>query len=310
MQKQDDFHLAKLPWAGLLLGLLIFLCVPGPASAGERVLVDGAGRTVQVPDDPKRVVALAPSITEIIFALGQEKRLSGVTRFSDYPEAAVRLPKVGSYVHLDLERIAALNPDLCVAVKDGNPIRVVRRLEELGIPVFAVDPRDLETVMAAIGRIGVLLHVEDRADALIRDMAGRIDQVRRRASRAAHRPGVFFQIGIQPIVAAGTDTFIHELIETAGGRNLTAGDVPYPRLSREQVLALAPEVIIVTSMARGDAFKKMKAEWERWSDLPAARLGRVHLVDSNFFDRPTSRMVTGLELLFDLIHPELNEQGE
>ncbi len=294
-----------------LIAIFFWGLIGGPATetAGKEI-VDQAGRRIAVPDDPRRVVALAPSITEIVFALGQEGRLSGVTRFSDYPEAAARLPKVGSYVHLDLERIAALAPDLCIAVKDGNPIEVVRRLESLGIPVFAVDPRNLDTVLTAIERIGVLLNASARAEALTREMAGRIERVRRRATGAAHRPGVFFQIGIQPIVAVGTDTFIHELIETAGGRNLTAGEVPYPRLSREQVLALAPELIIVTSMARGDVFKKMKAEWERWPDLPAARDGRIHLVDSNLFDRPTPRMVTGLELLFGLIHPDLNRSGD
>ncbi len=281
-----------------------------PPDGAARRMTDGAGRTVSVPDNPRRVVALAPSITEIVFALGEDDRLAGVTRFSDYPEAASRLPKVGSYVHLDLERIAALAPDLCIAVKDGNPIEVVRRLEGLEIPVFAVDPRNLDTVMTAIEQIGALLNAGDRAEALTREMGGRIDRVRRRAAGAAHRPGVFFQIGIQPIVAVGTDTFIHELIETAGGRNLTVGEVPYPRLSREQVLALAPEVIIVTSMARGDAFKAMMREWERWTDLPAAREGRIHLVDSNLFDRPTPRMVTGLELLFGLIHPDLNRPGD
>jgi iron complex transport system substrate-binding protein len=296
-------------WALAISTAWTLAAFAGPPNETARRMTDGAGRTVRVPDDPLRVVALAPSITEIVFALGEERRLAGVTRFSDYPEAATRLPKVGSYVHLDLERIAALNPDLCIAVKDGNPIEVIRRLEGLGIPVFAVDPRDLKTVMAAIGRIGVLFGAEDRAAVLVRDMAGRIDRVRRRAAQAERRPGVFFQIGIQPIVAVGTETFIHELIETAGGRNLTEGDVPYPRMSREQVLALAPDVIIVTSMARGDAFKKMKAEWERWADLPAARWGRIHLVDSNLFDRPTPRMVSGLELLFRLIHPEMNDSG-
>jgi iron complex transport system substrate-binding protein len=294
----------------LSLCLLCGFLAPCAALAEERILTDQTGRPVPVPDDPKRVVALAPSITEIVFALGRGNLLAGVTRFSDYPEAAGRLPKVGSYVHLDLERIAALNPDLCIAVKDGNPIEGIRRLEEIGIPVFAVDPRNLKTVTEAIYRIGILLQAGDRAEELVRDMNRRIDRIRRRAAESPRRPGVFFQIGIQPIVAVGTGTFLHELIETAGGRNLSAGEVPYPRFSREQVLALAPEVILVTSMERGETFKQMKAEWERWPDLPAVRQGRVHLVDSDLFDRPAPRMVAGLELLFDLIHPDAAEKRE
>jgi len=285
----------------LLLGIISAFAV----KAGAKERIDQTGRSITVPDHPRRVVSLAPSITEIVFALDRGGRLAGATRFSDYPAAARKLPKVGSYVHLDLERITSLGPDLCIAVKDGNPIEVIRRLEGLGIPVFAVDPRNLVSVMTAIAQIGGLLNAGDRADALVRDMEDRIGRIHRRAQAASHRPGVFFQIGIQPIVAVGTDTFIHELIETAGGRNLTAGEVPYPRLSREQVLALAPEVILITSMARGETFTRMKAEWARWTDLPAVRQGRIHLVDSNLFDRPAPRMVAGLELLFELIHPDL-----
>ena len=117
----------------LLVGLL---CIASTAFADPRVLIDPVGRRVEVPTDPQRVVALAPSITEIVFALEQDKRLVGVTRFSDYPKAAKKLPKVGSYIYLDVERIAALRPDICIGIKDGNPIAAVERLEAFGIPFF------------------------------------------------------------------------------------------------------------------------------------------------------------------------------
>lgn len=126
-------------------------------------------------------------------------------------------------------------------------------------------------------------------------------------ANASHRPRVFFQIGLTPIVAVGTRTFIHELIVLAGGENLSEGPVPYPRFSREQVLALSPEIFIITSMARGASFERVKAEWSKWPDLPAVRNNRILLVDSNLFDRPSPRLVDGLELLLKLIHPELFE---
>jgi iron complex transport system substrate-binding protein len=119
------------------------------------------------------------------------------------------------------------------------------------------------------------------------------------------RPGVFFQIGINPIVSVGRDTFIHGLIERAGGINLAADSVGYPRFSREQFLALSPDVVIITSMARYEVFERVKKEWKSWPDLPAAKNDQVHIVDSNILDRPTPRMVDGLELLVQLIHPEL-----
>jgi iron complex transport system substrate-binding protein len=145
---------------------------------------------------------------------------------------------------------------------------------------------------------------------LVRDMHSRIQRVKSLVEKAAHRPGVFFQIGISPIVSVGTPTFIHELIVLAGGTNLASGPIPYPRFSREQVLALSPEVFIITSMARAAVFEKVKAEWSQWPNLPAVRNKRIYLEDSNLFDRPTPRLVGGLELLVRLIHPELFEEKQ
>jgi len=284
--------------------LLITIRIPSDA----RTVTDQLGRLVTVPDKPQRVVSLAPNITEIIFAIGQEHRLKGVTMYSDYPPKAAKLPMVGSYVHLDLERIVALKPDLCIAISDGNPTVVAQRLESLKIPVYAVDPRDLNTIMETIIEIGKLLNANKQAKLLVQNMRFRIQRVKSLVAKTAHRPRVFSQIGISPIVSIGTNTFMHELIILAGGINLAAGPVSYPRFSLEQVLALSPEVIIITSMARAAIFEKVKSEWNKWPDLPAVRDKRIFLENSNLFDRPTPRLVDGLELLIRLIHPELFEE--
>ena len=284
----------------------LFLSAGTPLFA--KTLVDQLGREVTLPDDPQRVVSLAPSITEIIFALGREHRLKGVTRFSDFPPEAANLPKVGSYVRLDLEKIVALRPDLCFAVKDGNPGEMAARLETLGIPVYAVDPRDVDSVMETFLDIGRVLNAAEEAKDIVGKMRSRITRVKSLVANASHRPRVFFQIGLSPIVSVGTRTFIHELIVLAGGKNLSEGPVPYPRFSREQVLALSPEVFIITSMARGASFERVKKEWSKWPDLPAVRNNRILLVDSNLFDRPSPRLVDGLELLLKLIHPEIFEE--
>jgi iron complex transport system substrate-binding protein len=268
------------------------------------MVIDQTGRNVQAPDDPKRVVALAPNITEIVFALKQEHRLIGVTRYSDFPPAAKKLPKVGSYVHLDLEKIVALKPDLCIAIKDGNPKTVVQQMASLGIPVYAVNPMSLNTVIATVDEMGRLLNAGPQAKTLVHNMRSRIYRVTALIENTSHRPGVFFQIGISPIVSVGTSTFIHELIDLAGGTNLAAGSVPYPRFSREQVIALSPEIIIITSMSRAAVFEQVKADWNKWPHLPAVKNQRIFIEDSNLFDRPTPRLVDGLELLVQLIHPE------
>lgn len=269
------------------------------------LLVDQSGREVLIPDSPVRVVSLAPSITEIIFALQEGSRLKGVTQHCDFPPEVQSLPRIGSYVHPDLEKIVALKPDLCIATKDGNPQEVVDRLSALNIAVYVVNPRNLNTIMDTILEIGSLLKADEKARLLTNDMRSRIDKVKLRVSSSARRLGVFFQIGITPIVSVGTNTFIHELITTAGGRNLAEGTTNYPRFSREQVVTLKPDVIIISSMTRGQVFEKVKAEWNRWGNMPAVVNQRIFIVDSNILDRPTPRLVEGLEMLVRFIHPEL-----
>ena len=299
--------LQKLTIYGLT-ALVLITGQPVPAAAG--LAVDQLERRVAVPDDPQRVISLAPSITEIVFALEQGNRLKAVTRYSDYPHEATQLPRIGSYVRLDIERIVALNPDLCIATKDGNPKAIVDRLTSLNIPVYVVDPHSLNTILETIREIGAILNADDRAITLTTSMRARVKRVKSRVARVNHRPRVFFQIGVSPIVSVGTETFIHELIEIAGGKNLAEGPLAYPRFSREQVLTLKPEVLIITSMARQAVFEQVKAQWRRWPSIPAVRDDRIHLVDSDLFDRPSPRLVSGLELLIRLIHPELQEHSQ
>lgn len=286
----------------LLLILLLGFFVQ---QSDARVVTDEVGRRLTIPDDLKRVVSLAPSITEVIFALGRENLLKGVSRFSDYPPAARKLPSVGSYVQLDLERIVALKPDLCIGIKDGNPIAVVSKLERLGIPVYAIDPRDIGSVLKTILKLGRLLGADKKAQAIVSDMRSRMERVESLVATSPNKPRVFFQIGVSPIVSAGTETYIHELITLAGGKNLAEGPVPYPRYSREQVLGLSPDVLIITSMARGASFERVKEQWASWPSMPAVQNDRIVLMDSNLCDRPTPRLIDALEFLAETIHPDL-----
>lgn len=270
---------------------------------------DQLGRKILVPDDPQRVVALAPSITEIVYALDQQYRLKGTTQYSNYPAQTAELPKVGSYVRLDLERIVALNPDLCIAVKDGNPKETIDRLQSLNIPVFAANPHDLESMLQAILKIGGILNASAKANTLVEEMRGRMRRVDALVSKIDHRPRVFIQIGISPIISAGTNTFIHELIVRAGGINVAAGNSAYPHFSREQVLALAPDVLIITSMSRSGAYERARSDWNRFADMPAVREERIYTVNSDVFDRPSPRLLDALEILTRLLHPNLFKDG-
>ncbi|MHB1185402.1 MAG: ABC transporter substrate-binding protein [Desulfobulbia bacterium] len=283
--------------------LLVALLFPGLSSAAT--VVDQAGRTVSIPNAPKRIVALAPSLAEIVFDLGQGARLVGVTQFSDFPAEAKSLPKVGSYVRLDLERIVALKPDLCLGIRDGNPKHQVEKIEAAGIPVYIIDPRDIKGIMDAIQGVGGVLGVPARAETLVADMSGRMEHVRRQVATTQSRPRVFFQLYSPPIVTAGSKTFIHELITITGGVNLGAGAVDYPRFSWEKILSLDPEVVVVTAMGGKQKPEQLLAQWRQWPQLSAVRSGRVHVVNDNFFDRPTPRLINGMETLLRILHPEL-----
>jgi iron complex transport system substrate-binding protein len=283
--------------------VLCWVLLPRTAT-GEETVTDQLGRTLVLKDRPQRIVSLAPSITEILFAIGQGSRVVGVTEFSNYPPEAADLPEVGSYVQLDIERIIALRPDLCIATRDGNPIEVISVLESLKVPVYAVDPRNLKTVMETVEELGKLLHAETEARKVISGMEERIQRVERRVASAKTRPKVFYQIGISPIVSAGTNTCIHELIQMAGGENIARGPAAYPRMSHEQVLGLSPDIIIITSMARGAVFETVKQEWAQWQDIPAVKNNRISVINSDLLDRPTPRLAEGLELLADILHPE------
>ncbi len=293
--------------------VLFFLFSPASAQCrGKREVVDQTGRIVKISGTPGRVIALAPSITEIIYDLHKENCLKGVTKYSDFPAQAEKLPKIGSYIQLDLEKIVRLRPDLCIAVKDGNPIQTVQRLYDLGIPVYAVNPVNLQSVMETVTALGGLLNAKTRAHAIVSDMKLRINRIKSLVLKSGYTPRVFFQIGIAPIVSAGTNTFLNELIQCSGGLNLGAGKNPYPRFSMEQIIKLNPDIILISSMARSrddQIFNEIKRKWQTWTMISAVKHNRIFIVDSNIFDRPTPRLVDALEMLAHIIHPELFKTG-
>jgi iron complex transport system substrate-binding protein len=284
-----------------LLVLLVCGYLSGVAQA--ITLTDEAGRQVQVPEQVNRIVSLAPSITEIVFALGAGDRLVGVTQFSNYPPRAEQLPKVGSYVELDIERILDLRPDLVISIKDGNPKIVIDRLSELGVPSYVVNPRTLDNILITIRSIGLVIGVEDNAATLTRQMSKQIRQVKQKVATSA-RPKVFVQIGLEPIVSAGRGTFIDVLIRAAGGINAIGEMTGYPHLNVEHVLAAKPDVIFITSMARQPSFQQAKQFWQQWPGLPAVEQDRIYIIDSDLCDRPSPRIVEGLEIMARKIHPE------
>jgi iron complex transport system substrate-binding protein len=242
-------------------------------------------------------------LTEILYELGLGERVVGVTRYSSYPPDAARKPKVGSYININIEKIIDLSPDLVIGTKDGNNPGVVDMLEQAGIPVFIVNPRNIRQVIETVRTLGVLCGASARGEQLSDALNGRVDQILERTGRL-EKPMVFLQINIKPIMSVNRNTFHHDLIRLAGGINMTAGvGVNYPRISLEEVLRQKPDVILISSMERGGRFEKARQAWMTWRSIPAVQQGRVHLIDSDLIDRPSPRIVKGLEAMAEFIHP-------
>lgn len=299
---------AKAGIRAFITGLLLACLFALPAVAATHT--DALGRTVEVPPSPQRIVSLAPNITETLFALGLDEEIVGVTTDSAWPEAVRDLPRVGGLASLSLERIIALDPDCIIGTADGNRKETVLQLERAGFPVYVTNPKDLDDMLAMIVDLGDVTGRRDRAQKLSAELRQRIDRVARSVQHR-DKPRVFFQIASDPLITVGRETFHDRLIELAGGANVFGySPIRYPRINREMVIAEEPQVIILASMREGDAERSAIDRWKRWSAIPAVSSGRLYLIKADIIHQPTPRIVDGLEILADLLHPGWRENSE
>lgn len=282
---------------------IIFLLLPLISHAA--VYFDSLGRKIELSDAPKRIISLAPSITEILYFIGLGDRLVGVTMFSYYPEEAKKKPKVGPYSEINIERVISLNPDLVIGTADGNNRGDVEMLEEAGIPVYIVNPRNIDQVLHSIEKIGEVCGVNIRTKRLASNLKQRVMVIKEKL-KMAERPLVLLVINMKPIISVGRGTMHNDLIKLSGGRNMIESQtIPYPKINMEEIIKKRPDVIIISSMERGGEFDKAKRAWIRWSTLPAVQKGDVYLIDSDLIDRASPRIIQGLEEMAKLIHPEI-----
>lgn len=245
---------------------------------------------------PKRIVSLAPSITEILFALGASPFVVGRTMYSDYPPEALKLPSIGSYFRPELERIVALQPDLCIVTKDGNPKAVIERLTKLGIPLVYYDATTMEALFETIKRLGKITNTEKRADQLIFEAKSRLVSYAQRVKARTFKPRVLIPLQINPVLAASTHTYIGRLVGLAGAENVVTSTTLYPRLSSEDILQLAPDIVILSTMEPGQLAEKQGI----LKDLPHFR------ISPDLFNRPSLRSLDAIGLLldyFDTLNP-------
>lgn len=251
---------------------------------------------------PRRVVSLAPSITETVFALGFGDRLVGVTTYCDYPAEARQLPKIGGFINPSLEAIVDKRPDLVIGVRDSTHPVKIKEIENLGIKVVLMNVTSLEDIMNSFKSMARLLGNPQAGDRLANNLTRRLDAVQKRVAPAPRR-STLLAVGARPLVAVGGKNFIDELITMAGGDNI-AGDStqPWLNLPDEYVVAKAPQVIIQAGMGseRGAPAKY----WRDLKSIPAVKEGRVYSYPSDKILRPGPRVGEGLEEIARLIHPE------
>ncbi len=287
---------------------MVFSTIPllfaNPLQAGN--FIDDLGRSVEIPKNPARIVSLAPSITEVLFALGLDEEIAGVTRFSNYPPQASAKPKVGTYVKLNLEKIVSLNPDLVVATAGGNSRVVVERLEEIGLPVFVVYPKKINDIYSNIRSLGIVTGKEKEGVALAVRIEEKIMAITDKVENLP-KPKVFFQLGANPLYTAGGGTFIDDLIRMAGGLNISGDEkISYPVYSMEEVIKRAPQVIFSVLMG-SQRDESVIAFWEQWPTIPAIRDKHLYAVDPDLVNRPAPRIVEALEAIARRLHPEVFE---
>jgi iron complex transport system substrate-binding protein len=273
---------SRFAWLALCTGLSI-------AHAAPFSVTDDRGVAARLERPAQRIVTLSPNLAEIAFAAGAGSAVVGVADFSDFPAQAKRLPVVASAAGIDLERLLALKPDLVLAWYSGNRVADLERIERLGIPVIATEPRRLVDVPRITRLIGRAAGTAPAAEAAAQDFEAELARLRRRYS-GARELTVFYQVWERPLITIGGGHIIDEVIRFCGGRNIFADLKPLaPEVSLESVIAADPEAILIGGEANRDV-----SGWTRLTSLRAVADKRIYQIDPSRIERATPRLVEGI----------------
>jgi iron complex transport system substrate-binding protein len=274
-----------------------------PAQA-YREIKDEMGRTVRVPQQVRRIVSLAPSVTETIYALGLQDLLVGDTDYCDYPPEAQKKPKVGGTINPSIEHIVALKPDLVLVAKSSNRLETVAALERLGIPSFATDPKNVTDVISSTERLSSLLGVAETGAVVAGDLEKRLNDLQQRLSKLPKRR-VLFVVWPEPLISVGKNTFVADALRRAGAASITETEQDWPQISLEQVIHLQPEFLVFAPSHSDQATNPAETLGARpgWQDVEAIKNHRIVIV-SDAVIRPAPRIVSAIEEMARQIHPE------
>ena len=271
----------------------------------SEVFTDDSGREVRIEKVPQRIVSLAPSHTEILFALGLGDRIVGVTRYCNYPEEAKEKEEIGGFSTADPEKIIALKPDLILSVGTLQK-SLVAELEEKGQTVFWLYPNSVNDVLESFERIGKLTGSSAAAQQLRKDVEARIEKVEAKIKDIPEekRPTIFRVMGLDPVGTIGGVSFQTDVYRLAGGKNIFADtDKDYFELDLATLIKLDPDIIVIAGEDEEEAKGKIK-EQEGWGDLTAVKKGRIVVISSDLICRPSPRIGQTIEQLAKDFHPE------
>jgi len=280
---------------GAVVALLLLAAWPTWSFTVE----DDRGTAVSLQAPAERVVALAPFITELVYAVGKGESLVAVSKHSDYPQEARELPRVGDAFNVNVEALLNLRPDLVMSWGSGNDPRLAERLETLDIPVFVLEPRRISDVPRSLARVGRLLGASAAAERQAAAFSRAIDATGDHyAGRRTIR--VFYQVARRPLVTLNGEHMFTAILDLCGGRNVFQdASAIAPTVNREQVLNRDPQVILISSTIQDS--EALVEYWSRYPSLTAARLGNLYLVDSDLINRQTPRLAEGAKQVCGLL---------
>ena len=262
-------------------------------------VVDDSGRTVEIKKTAQRIISLAPHVTESLFAAGAGNKIIGAVSYSDYPEAAKKIPRVGGYPSLDLEKIVSLKPDLVIAWTSGNSSKQVEKLISLGLTVFMSEPRYPEDIAKTIQRFGMLAGTNDTASKSYDDFMQHYQSLKNRYSNK-EKVKVFYQIWNKPLMTISGAHLISDIITLCGGENVFADlKILTPRISLEYVLASKADVIVSGGM--GKARPDWLDDWKAWPSLPAVKNKQLYFVEPALMQRVGPRILSGADKLCEIL---------
>jgi len=284
----------------LFRGLFILNVIITLKLLSQIEIYDDLGRKIELQNPPERIVSLAPSITETLFFLGLGDKVVGVTKYCNYPPEAQSKTIIGGVIDPNYEIILSLKPDIVMMTVEGNTKESFNKLSDLGLKIFVTNPRNFEGVFKTILDIGKICKVETRAKFLVDSLRAELEKIKK-INSGKYKPKVFVLLSLNPLMTAGKNTFINEIIENAGGINIGKNSKQnYPIFNREEILKLNPDIIILTESKIGkDELLNLFPEWKH---INAIKENKIFKIDPDILLRPSPRVVLATKIIAQLIN--------